>query len=710
MTAYNRAMPTLALGRWGRAALALAIVGLLSLPPGAARAAPAAVPDDETIAFWLDAHALIQGDAIGVTLAEERLALAVDAPSSPSYEPHARFGVTETLTHSLGSPALVDELAVRAEIPLGAAVLLEARGRFGAHWSFWEPADSVQNLDGAEDLQVRLTLLSTPNGESPLVHGVFGAARLGVAGVMAQQRFGPPTVTLWATREGLVGQTTANGHVIQERDRFVALPSRKALNALGKRDYVVRLEYKGRTAEAPVWDVGPWNIRDDYWSEQRETSTDLPRWTSQAEAAFFQNYNNGRDRFGRFVTIPTSIDLADGTFWDDLQMTNNDWIKVTFLWLDAPSPPARATPVVIPKIAPQTEPAAPVPAAPAPPAASSNSKLSASPNPAPAGAGTGTTTVTWDTGDGSFGQVYVWQTGGGETLFAQGISGNADASWIRNGWSYEFRLYKGTAKAQRLRTITVTGNSARAAAAAPAAAFPAPAVVAAPVVVEAPPVVQEPLAVTTEPTTTPVETLDRAGPGSFMDLTWLGAGPGITGGTTISWNAGLNVGQVYVWQPGGGEVLFAEGRNGSVEVPWLQNGWQYEFRLYQGGNRGEWLATMALTGNPSRAQRVPGGEPRPGLSANVSAEDGGSISIAWDTGSGELGQVYWAEEGGSEELFAQAAIGTRVVPRLIPGRLYYFRLYAGTDRGLLLAEVPVTGPSEALVAGAADTVSEDQPS
>jgi hypothetical protein len=169
-------------------------------------------------------------------------------------------------------------------------------------------------------------------------------------------------VRLWATRIGLVGRTTANGHVIAERDHFVALPSKRALNRAGARDYQVQISYRGRTTTAPVWDIGPWNTRDDYWNEDREAFNELPRWMPQAEAAFFQNHNSGRDGSGRWVSYPTSIDLADGTFLDDLGLGDSDWVDVTFLWLNAPSPAARPTPRVVSRPAPTESAPAPVPA------------------------------------------------------------------------------------------------------------------------------------------------------------------------------------------------------------------------------------------------------------------------------------------------------------------------------------------------------------
>src|SRR5579871_1867492 len=70
----------------------------------------------------------------------------------------------------------------------------------------------------------------------------------------------PVTIRLWATREGLIGRTTASGHVITENDHFVALPSKKALN------HDVSVTYRGKSVLAPVLDVGPWN-RDEAWWE-----------------------------------------------------------------------------------------------------------------------------------------------------------------------------------------------------------------------------------------------------------------------------------------------------------------------------------------------------------------------------------------------------------------------------------------------------------
>lgn len=160
------------------------------------------------------------------------------------------------------------------------------------------------------------------------------------------------TYRVYATRVGLVGHTTANGHVIQPNDRFVALPSRTVLNSNGGTTYTVTISNpaNGKTAtNVPVWDIGPWNCDDNYWSQNRDSviQPPLPRGLPQAQAAYEDGHHNGRDfssscgpgRNDRTVLNPAGIDLADGTFWTDLGMTSNGWVDVTFNW-ETPAVPA----------------------------------------------------------------------------------------------------------------------------------------------------------------------------------------------------------------------------------------------------------------------------------------------------------------------------------------------------------------------------------
>jgi hypothetical protein len=143
-----------------------------------------------------------------------------------------------------------------------------------------------------------------------------------------------PSYSVFATREGLVGHHTANGHRIRQRDHFVALPYWGVLASDGGNEFQVRVTYRDRSVVLPVWDVGPWNTHDDYWSPKRRYG-DLPVGQPMAHAAHQQGYNRGRDEFGRRVKVPNGIDIADGAFWDDLGMADSDWVQVTFLWMGA---------------------------------------------------------------------------------------------------------------------------------------------------------------------------------------------------------------------------------------------------------------------------------------------------------------------------------------------------------------------------------------
>jgi hypothetical protein len=93
----------------------------------------------------------------------------------------------------------------------------------------------------------------------------------------------------------------------------VALPHQRVRLDGGKRVRITVVG-KGTRAWAPVKDVGPWNTRDNYWQlrRYRDMWSDLPRCTSEAEAAFYDNYNRGKDQFGREVLNPAGMDITIG--------------------------------------------------------------------------------------------------------------------------------------------------------------------------------------------------------------------------------------------------------------------------------------------------------------------------------------------------------------------------------------------------------------
>ncbi|MFJ3403952.1 hypothetical protein [Promicromonospora sp. NPDC090134] len=231
---------------------------------------------------------------------------------------------------------------VDAATPAGTSVLVDVRGRYADEgpdsWTEWVPAGSPLPV-AARTVQARVTLVG--DGEtSPVVREVTLTPETrrsrSLQEVEARPTSGERAYTVYATREGLVGGTTANGHVITSRDHFVALPSRRGLSSNNSGSYSVRVcaASTGRCAYAPVWDVGPWNTTDDHWnaSGTRQSWADLPQGKPQAQAAYQDGYNGGLDGFGRRVANPAGIDLADGTFWDGLGLTDNAWTTVTYLW------------------------------------------------------------------------------------------------------------------------------------------------------------------------------------------------------------------------------------------------------------------------------------------------------------------------------------------------------------------------------------------
>ncbi|MFF5638220.1 hypothetical protein [Streptomyces sp. NPDC012825] len=231
-----------------------------------------------------------------------------------------------------------------ATSPAGTRTAVDVRGRDGlGRWTEWREARVGKPAvlpRAVTEVQVRLTLVGTPAGATPEIRGLGLSAELrtpaadaGANDAAVSAAATQFSARVFATREGLVGGTTANGHVIVPNDHFVALPSRRGLSPKGSAQYSVRVCGPARCETAPVWDVGPWNTHDDYWnpSSVRETFKDLPQGKPEAQAAYENGYHGGLDEFGRRVLNPAGIDLADGTFYN-VGLNNNGWVTVTYLW------------------------------------------------------------------------------------------------------------------------------------------------------------------------------------------------------------------------------------------------------------------------------------------------------------------------------------------------------------------------------------------
>ncbi|GAA4843019.1 SH3 domain-containing protein [Pseudonocardia benzenivorans] len=334
-----------------RAALMASVVAALAAAT-VTPAAAAAVPANRS---W--SADLAAGDGSGVRTASGAVTLdnadAHPAPHDAATPRGAEGGPdlapTGYLTldpRTLARPTDQVDSTVAGTTPAGSSVVVDVRGRRAdGGWTEWIPSTPTSATGSTAQLpetttvvQSRLVLTGGPGAE-PVVTGLQQDARPVAAteGVpdRARTESDPLTYSVFATREGLVGGTTSNGHVITDRDHFVALPSRRALSARDTSDYSVKVcAANGRCAFAPVWDVGPWNTRDDYWNpgNVRQNWGDLPQGTPEAQAAYRTGYNGGNDQFGRKVSNPAGIDLADGVFWDDLGLKDNATVTVTYLW------------------------------------------------------------------------------------------------------------------------------------------------------------------------------------------------------------------------------------------------------------------------------------------------------------------------------------------------------------------------------------------
>ena len=82
--------------------------------------------------------------------------------------------------------------------------------------------------------------------------------------------------------------------------------------------------------------------------------------------------------------------------------------------------------------------------------------ITANPNPVPPGQGFGTTVVSWNTGNGTDGTVYIFTGDGPEKKFAGPMpAGSLAAPWIGVGTVYEFRLYAGKEPKDLLASVKV---------------------------------------------------------------------------------------------------------------------------------------------------------------------------------------------------------------------------------------------------------------
>jgi hypothetical protein len=312
----------------GVVAVAAALVASVLAAPAQAAATPAA-GWHESLTTTAAGQVNLTSRAGGLTIADPGLRPAAAGGQRA-------YGMEMLTPRTLTAP--IDQIAVTlaGTVPAGAEAIVDVRSTTtGQQWSSWQQVSgTAAALDRpANQVQLRITLWGNKTGAAPTISGLTASTRSGSAKAAVAPAATPVSYRVYATREGLVGGTTANGHVIVSSDHFVALPSGRNLSPRGSTQYSVKVCGPTRCETAPVWDVGPWNTKDDYWnpSATRQEFKDLARGLPEAQAAYLNGYNGGKDEGGRRVLNPAGIDLADGTFYN-VGLNNNGYVTVTYLW------------------------------------------------------------------------------------------------------------------------------------------------------------------------------------------------------------------------------------------------------------------------------------------------------------------------------------------------------------------------------------------
>ncbi|MFI7074171.1 hypothetical protein [Micromonospora sediminicola] len=316
----------------------LAVAAGLPGAPATAAPPPAAAPDPAVAERWTVDLAVRGGDDVNVAWRSGRLRLVDPRPGARTRPAAAGGPVAEGIL--LSAPRALDRPATRVRARLaartadGGGVTAQVRGWRARGWTEWRDATEAVFDQPVTRVQARVVLTTRDaTSEAAVTNLTLTADRVAAT---AAQPAAARTYRVYATRIGLVGGVTANGHTVATRDHFAALPTRRGLSPRDTGDYTVKVctTSGSRCEYAPVWDVGPWNTRDDWWNPAavRENWKDLPQGLPEAQAAYQNGYNGGRDQFGRTVRNPAGLDLADGTFWDGLRLRDNAWVDVTLLW------------------------------------------------------------------------------------------------------------------------------------------------------------------------------------------------------------------------------------------------------------------------------------------------------------------------------------------------------------------------------------------
>jgi len=246
------------------------------------------------------------------------------------------------------------------------------------------PIASPQASSGGT-FSASIALPDAPNGAQTVYARGQQSARQATATYTVERptgrsgRISEGVYSVYATRIGLIGNTTSSGHVIREVDFFVALPACTPTNCpggpywgnmtnCGSRCYVKIVNPQTNACRVePILDVGPWFRVDDWWNPTGQrylnalpsNPADLVQGYTGSNAArdgYNVGYGIGPSGIGnddtgsqgnrpvRQVGNRAAIDLADGT-WRSLNLASDgtgSQIRVEFLWQTGADPASQA--------------------------------------------------------------------------------------------------------------------------------------------------------------------------------------------------------------------------------------------------------------------------------------------------------------------------------------------------------------------------------
>jgi hypothetical protein len=276
---------------------------------------------------------------------------ATTAPHSQEYSAYAdpKKPVISYLLSDPQNVAEFQQVFFLSEVELGAILAVIQEENEILSWEYVESESIVESSEGLPAAEVRQGIAASDYDEQ--VKQAVARTKAAIEAMLpkylrprlhawvdtkwqqeVQQYNAESTATLQAAsvqaassggKRFRVFATQYRGHTRYE----VALPHRKLKSRGGFR---VRIYRGGHRIRAPIKEVGPWNLHDNYWDRRRDMWKDLPRGLPEAQAAYYNNYNRGRDEFGRKVLNPAGVDLTPRAARKlGLRKYQNAWVYIS---------------------------------------------------------------------------------------------------------------------------------------------------------------------------------------------------------------------------------------------------------------------------------------------------------------------------------------------------------------------------------------------